>query len=89
MWDGDYVVDDTLGDIMIEPNYIAECKEPVRLTHIDVQNHVVDCSYCQHELEKLFTMLAVTRAGSVKSEAKAKSSRLNGAKGGRPRKGSK
>lgn len=48
-------------------------------------SHVQQCEDCTSKLIDYFNYLSTSKAGSTTSKKKAKSSKLNGMKGGRPR----
>jgi hypothetical protein len=60
---------------------VSEYKHENKLSCIDYVAHVMQCKLC---LEAIQVMQA-RKAGSKKSEAKSRASRLNGLKGGRPK----
>ena len=52
------------------------------MTCHDIQLHIMNCEECRKMMRKVFA----SHAGSVNSDAKREASRLNGLKGGRPKK---
>lgn len=54
----------------------------VRIYCNSVTSHVIGCASCQQVIQQFFSQ----RAGSSITEKKSKSAKLNGLKGGRPRK---
>lgn len=56
------------------------------MTCDDVISHVFHCEKCFKSIRDYVLTDATRKAGSVISEAKAEAARLNGMKGGRPRK---
>ncbi len=52
------------------------------MNHKAIITHVMNCNICKNMVQQIFSR----RAGLITTEAKRKASRLNGLKGGRPKK---
>lgn len=70
---------------VLTPGIIREFTKPNVGCDELISIHIFRCASCYKKLEQHFAIAFAARAGSIKSEAKARASRANGAKGGRPK----